>query len=162
MSRHPATRDPRTPWERHTTRRFATEHISCEPVGMVERIGEWRAGSRLVAAFLRVCKYISLVPRRPSSAKMASLHAKCFRELFFLWPLISPLPFNIAVSRRERNGNNLPRQPDLLRPSCGGRSRACEPWSLGSRGELLCSDPWGSFAPAAAAGYARSSTQWCW
>ncbi|KAK4131671.1 hypothetical protein BT67DRAFT_451539 [Trichocladium antarcticum] len=82
----PAIHDPCTPWEPHTTRHFTTEHVSCEPVGMVERRGG-RAGSRLLAdsevesAFLRACKYIALVPRRPSSAKMANLHpaSRAFR-----------------------------------------------------------------------------------
>jgi len=100
---------------------------------MVERIEEWRARSRLLAdsevesAFFRTCKYISLVLQRLSSAKAASLHAKCFQELFFLPRLTYSLQFNSAVSHRERDGNSLPQQPDLLRPSCGGGSQACEP-----------------------------------
>lgn len=71
------------------TRCFTTGHVSCEPVWDGERRGEWRlreageAGSRLPAdsevesVFLRAYKYISLVPQRPISAEMASLHAKC-------------------------------------------------------------------------------------
>ncbi|KAK4149901.1 hypothetical protein C8A00DRAFT_46588 [Chaetomidium leptoderma] len=58
-------------------------------LGLMKRRGEWEAGeagSRLLAdsevesAFLRICKYISLVPRRPSSAKMASFRGLRIRE----------------------------------------------------------------------------------
>jgi len=64
-------------------RRFTTEYVSCEPVGMVERRREWRAGSRFLigfkveSVFLHVRKYIALVPRYPSRTKIASLYAKC-------------------------------------------------------------------------------------
>ncbi|EAQ84068.1 predicted protein [Chaetomium globosum CBS 148.51] len=103
-----ATRDPRTPREPHTTRRFTTEHgtaehVSCEPAGMVERRGEWRAGSRLHAdsevesAFLRACKYISLVPRRLSTGPEPESHGLWVRDgdpsaAIFGSPLHPPLP----------------------------------------------------------------------
>ncbi|KAK4245447.1 hypothetical protein C7999DRAFT_34209 [Corynascus novoguineensis] len=57
----------------------------------------------------------------------------------FLQPLASSLHFNITVSHKARDGS-LPRPPDLLRPSCGGGSRACELRSSGSGGGLDCTN----------------------
>ncbi|KAK4096360.1 hypothetical protein N658DRAFT_519247 [Parathielavia hyrcaniae] len=79
--------------EPRTTRRFTTEHVSCETVGMVERVQV--ADSEVEPAFLRTCKYISLVPRHISV---------CLDSQFFYDPPVAAGPEPASRGLRVQEG----------------------------------------------------------
>lgn len=83
------------PVNRHATRRFTTEHVAYEPVGIVERIGSWRLGPA-------PCQFCSRVRPSPRTS------------IYFAR---SPMPQNSEDGQFERQmlpGNALSITFDIL------------------------------------------------